>query len=84
MEVEEVARLPQHVAAHNDNVVQEDVSPHQGVNRPGPRDKVSHPEVQLKWEVKSGETGVGNKAFKHPFIFPGVVIRQNTENVETI
>ena len=74
VEVEEVARLPQHVAAHKDNVVQEDISLHQGVDRPGPLNKVSHPEVQVKWEVESGEKSIGYKTFKHPFLFPGVVI----------
>ena len=75
----QVPDLPQHVAADTHDVVDQGVPLQHHGHRPLPTDEEPNGSIQLKWEVKHGETGISYKTFEDAFFFPLVSIRQDTK-----
>ena len=76
--MDQVPDLPQHVAADTHDVVHQGVPLQHRVHRPLPTDEEPNSSIQLKWEVKHGETGISYKTFEDAFFFPLVIISQDT------
>ena len=78
-QVGHVPGLPKHVAAHAHDVVHQGVPLHHRNHQPLPADEEPDSTIQLKREVKHGETGIGYKTFEDAFFFPLLFITQNTK-----
>ena len=77
--MDQVPDLPQHVAADTHDVVHQGVPLQHHGHCPLPTDEEPNGSIQLKWEIKHGETGIGYKAFEDAFFFPLLFIRQDTK-----